>query len=570
MNKKNSDDGREHLRFLPREEVPENTEEKEKKTRGDRGENPLRQRLSSLLEAWKGFFLGRDENDEAPDSEETSPVSVPKGKTTDSEKDSHVSAPKGKTPDSEKDSHVSALNVEPVSTGEKAAASEKEEAAAEVGTESSDSAPEVALLTPEEPAGKPEEESLEPEKAAQAAEEKAPKAESAAEAEEPKATKPEESADEATEAIKSESEPEKKDGGEALPAPTAPGKGRLAAFLPMRPGARGENRLASRSADLLLVLLPLTVWGIYLFGFRVLTLTCLSVLSCFLFRFLAALLFRESYDGADLIPAVTGMLLALCLPPTAPLWMPVVGALIAVVLADFCAGRLSEVRLHPVAVAVASLFLISPSGMNLFCEPGTKLSVFGWESGFTGPTVSTAARTLFEGNLPKLSIGGMFVGLRAGTVGEVSALLILMGAVYLLYRKILRPGLFSSFLLTVAILSYLFPALAIASDMIALRFAVYQLLSGNLLFCAVFLTAEGGSLPRTGRGALAAGVIGGVAAFLIRRFIGPGIGPLCAVMILNLLSRPLDLLLKPSPFGGKVRRPRKEEASDVGNAAKTE
>lgn len=540
MNKKNSDDGREHLRFLPREEVPENTEEKEKKTRGDRGENPLRQRLSSLLEAWKGLFSRRDEEDKIPDSEETSPVSVPKGKTPDSEKDSHVLAPKG----------------DPASTGKKAAVSEKEEATAEAGTESSDSAP-------EEPAGKPEEESP-------AAEEKSPKAESAAEAEEPKATKPEKSADEATEAIESESEPEKKDDGETLPAPTAPGKGRLAAFLPMRPGARGENRLASRSADLLLVFLPLTVWGIYLFGFRVLTLTCLSVLSCFLFRFLAALLLRESYDGADLVPAVTGMLLALCLPPTAPLWMPVVGALIAVVLADFCAGRLSEVRLHPVAVAVASLFLISPSGMNLFCEPGTKLSVFGWESGFTGPTVSTAARTLFEGNLPKLSIGGMFVGLRAGTVGEVSALLILMGAVYLLYRKILRPGLFSSFLLTVAILSYLFPALAIASDMIALRFAVYQLLSGNLLFCAVFLTAEGGSLPRTGRGALAAGVIGGVAAFLIRRFIGPGIGPLCAVMILNLLSRPLDLLLKPSPFGGKVRRPRKEEASDVGNAAKTE
>lgn len=138
-------------------------------------------------------------------------------------------------------------------------------------------------------------------------------------------------------------------------------------------------------------------------------------------------------------------------------------------------------------------------------------------------------------------------------IGEMSALLILAGGVYLCLRKIINPRLPAAFVLTVAVLSYIFPRLAIASDTIALQYAAYHILSGNLLFCAFFLSFFPGSAPVSPRAQLAAGIIGGAATFLIRYYVGAGADALIAVLIINLISRPLDLLLKPSVFGGRPK-----------------
>ncbi len=316
----------------------------------------------------------------------------------------------------------------------------------------------------------------------------------------------------------------------------------------------GEDGVRSVMTDIIISLIPLAAWGIYLFGPRVLTLTLISVISCVVFDVTVSLLLRNGDAASDMESVVIGLMTALCLPPTAPLWLPAVTAVISVVFIKHLAGRLTKFRLHPVAASVSVLYIAFPAIMSSLCETGAKLPALAMTAGGYERPSATTLELLFSGSLPKQSVGSLFVGLRTGMIGEMSALLILAGGIYLCLRKITNLRLPAAFLLTVAVLSYAFPRLAIASDTIALQYTAYHILSGNLLFCAFFLSFFPGSAPVTPRAQLVTGIIGGAATFLIRYFLAPGADALIAVLIINLISRPLDLFLKPSVFGGRPKR----------------
>ncbi|MBQ7125429.1 MAG: RnfABCDGE type electron transport complex subunit D, partial [Clostridia bacterium] len=111
--------------------------------------------------------------------------------------------------------------------------------------------------------------------------------------------------------------------------------------------------------------------------------------------------------------------------------------------------------------------------------------------------------------------------------------------------------------ITVIILAYLYPRLAIVSDTIAVRYAFSHVFSGNLLFCGIFMQLYPASVPITRRAQLVCGVLGGVIVFLTRYYVAPNVGAICAMMIISLVARPLDYLLKPSVFGGKVKNEKK-------------
>lgn len=314
-----------------------------------------------------------------------------------------------------------------------------------------------------------------------------------------------------------------------------------------------EDCVRSDMIDVIIPLVPLVVWGIYLFGLRVLTLALISVISCVVLDMIASLILKDKEAASDLSSVVIGLMTVLCLPPTAPLWLPAAAAIISVVFVKHLAGRLTKIRLHPAAAAVSVMYVVFPAIMTALCNTGTKLPALTVTAGSFEKLSSTTLGFLLSGSLPKQSVGSLFVGLRSGMIGEMSALLILAGGVYLCLRKIINPRLPAAFILTVAVLSYIFPRLAIASDTIALQYAAYHILSGNLLFCAFFLSFFPGSAPVSPRAQLAAGIIGGATTFLIRYYVGAGADALIAVLIINLISRPLDLLLKPSVFGGRPK-----------------
>ncbi len=320
---------------------------------------------------------------------------------------------------------------------------------------------------------------------------------------------------------------------------------------------RCEDTVNSMMTDVLIALLPVLAWAVYLFGLRPLTLTALSVIACYLWEGLGRLLFRRGVPW-DLTPAVTGVILALGFPATAPLWFPLLGAAIAIFPIRQCFGGTGRNRLNPAATALAILYILFPKLMTSFSTVGVRLPALAVTvEGFEPAGVSTLD-ALSAGTLPSLSLGRMLVGLRPGLMGEIPALLLIGGGIYLMVRRIVRPGLPLAFIATVAALTYFFPMLPAASDVVALRYAFYHLLSGNLLLGVLFMATDPVTSPRGGRASIIAGILGGVVTVVIRYFVSPLIGVIVAVLIINLLSRPLDYLTRPSLFGGRPKPSKKK------------
>ncbi len=321
----------------------------------------------------------------------------------------------------------------------------------------------------------------------------------------------------------------------------------------MADSLRSDDTVNSMMTDVLVALLPVLVWAVYLYGLRPLVLTGLSVAVCYVAELLGRLIFRRKVP-MDLTPAVTGVMIALGMPATAPLWLPLLGAAIAILPIRQFFGGTGRNRLNPAATALAILYIFFPAIMTAFCPTGVRLPAFAMTVGGYEPLGTTALDTLLSGSLPEQSLGSMLVGLRTGLMGEMSALLLIAGGIYLVVRKVIRPGLPAAFILTVAALTYLFPTLEAASDVMALRYAAYHLLCGNLLLGAIFMATDPVTSPRSGRASVIAGIIGGTVTVAIRYYVSPHIGVVCAILVINLLSRVLDYLTRPSLFGGRRKK----------------
>ena len=252
----------------------------------------------------------------------------------------------------------------------------------------------------------------------------------------------------------------------------------------MADSLRSDDTVNSMMTDVLVALLPILVWAVYLYGLRPLVLTGLSVAACYVTEILGRILFRRKVP-MDLAPAVTGVMIALGMPATAPLWLPLLGAAIAILPIRQFFGGTGRNRLNPAATALAILYIFFPAIMTAFCPTGVRLPAFAMTVGGYEPLGTTALDTLLSGSLPEQSLGSMLVGLHTGLMGEMSALLLIAGGIYLVVRKVIRPGLPAAFILTVAALTYLFPTLEAASDVMALRYAAYHLLCGNLLLAGI-------------------------------------------------------------------------------------
>lgn len=315
-----------------------------------------------------------------------------------------------------------------------------------------------------------------------------------------------------------------------------------------------ENRVRSCMIDIVVALSPIVAWGIYLFGFRVLMLTLISVIFSFAFDLICCVFLKKKEEIFDMSSVVIGIITALLLPPTAPLWIPIFTAFVSVVLVKNLASKLSDIWLHPAAAAIGAVYIVFPSMMFAFSKIGKWLPVFEITVGNYEKIEASTLEVLLSGVLPKESVGALFMGFRSGAIGEMSVFLLLAAGIYLCIRKIIKPTIPLLMSLTVLILTYIYPNLAIASDTIAVRYALSHVLSGNLIFCGMFMQLYPASMPITRRAQLACGIVGGAVVFLTRYYVAPNIGAICAMMIISLIARPLDLILRPSVFGGRIKK----------------
>lgn len=310
------------------------------------------------------------------------------------------------------------------------------------------------------------------------------------------------------------------------------------------PHIRHEDTTRVLMSDVIIAMLPLVIWGAYIFGLRVITVTAISVISCVLFEFIFNIIIKKPSPIGDLSAVVSGMLLAFNLPATIPLWIPVVGAAFAMIVVKGLFGGLGKNFMNPVLAARVFLFASWPSHMTNYSEPLMRLSLFG--DGVDAVSSATSLTLLKSGQLPDLSVKDMLIGNMAGCIGEISALLILAGGLYLIIRHVITWHITASFIATVAIFSLIFAP----SELNALSYMTAQLLSGGLMLGAVFMATDYVTSPVTPKGRIIYGVGCGLLTMFIRSFGGYPEGVSFAILIMNLFVWYLDRGTKPVKFGG--------------------
>lgn len=326
------------------------------------------------------------------------------------------------------------------------------------------------------------------------------------------------------------------------------------------PHIRTEEDTRSIMTDVVIALLFPLIMAIYFFGWRAATLTAVSVVSSVVFEWLYRRLTKKSSTIGDMSAAVTGMLLAMCLPVSAPLWLPVVGAFFAIVVVKQLYGGLGKNFLNPALAARAFLFSW-PSFMSLWTKPnlgGNAVSAF---AGITRETASpdiiasvTPLGKMKLGFLPSVAMGDadvissmrdVVVGNVAGCIGEVSAVVIIAAAIYLIIRRVITIHIPLAYVGTVAVLTLLFPRGGNA----AWQWMLYSVCSGGLLFGAVFMATDYTTSPVTARGRVIYGIGCGIITVLIRYFGAYNEGVTYAILIMNCCACFMDRVVRPRRFG---------------------
>lgn len=298
----------------------------------------------------------------------------------------------------------------------------------------------------------------------------------------------------------------------------------------------------------LAAMLPAFIWSVTTFGARAATICMTSVFFCVLFEFLYELLLKKPITVLDMSAAVTGMLIGFNLPITIPLWMLPLAAFFAIVIVKQLFGGIGKNVVNPALAARVFLFSWTDH-MTAFVVPGTKPRAFDiMLSGEEIDAVASATplASLKQGVLPETSMFDMFIGHIPGCIGEVSALLLIVGGLILLLRRVITWHIPVAFVGTVYLVSLIFPQ----GNVDPFEFALYEILSGGLLLGAIFMATDYATSPITSKGRLIYGVGCGLITMFIRYFGGYAEGVSFAILIMNLFVWYIDRLTMPVRFGG--------------------
>ena len=302
-----------------------------------------------------------------------------------------------------------------------------------------------------------------------------------------------------------------------------------------------------------IALLPITVYAVFSFGLAALLTLLAAVSSCVITEYALCRFNQKDNTLGDWSAVVTGLLYGLTLPPTLPLWMTVVGGIGAIGLGKFIFGGLGYNVFNPALVGRALLQAAFPVAMTSWPAMPTdrfsmlNSSVLTWP--FTQPSydamsgATPLADWKFNGNLT--ANADLFLGSIAGSTGETSALLILLGGAYLVTRKMMSWRIPISILATVG-LSTLFLHLA-APD----RYAgpIFMLFSGGLMLGAVFMATDMVASPMTHFGCVVYGILIGALVVLIRVWGGLPEGVMYAILLANAVSPHIDNAIKTKVYG---------------------
>lgn len=329
------------------------------------------------------------------------------------------------------------------------------------------------------------------------------------------------------------------------------------------PHLRSQNTTKGIMGDVAIALLPIIAFGIYHFGLPALTVTLLCVVSSVVFELLFDLITKRPTTIFDNSALVTGLILAVNLPASVPWYIPVLGSAFAIIIVKMLFGGLGQNFMNP-ALGARCFLLISFAGKmsdyamyKVYSATPTELFKGGKIkdfltmlagkdlSGVDAVASATPLAQLADGK--ELDLPSLFLGLHGGTIGEVSALAILVGAAYLLIKKVISPRIpFTYILSTVAFIAII---RLIKGDAVTASYLLGEALSGGLLVGAFFMATDYVTSPITPKGQIVYGIALGFLTAMFRVVGSSAEGVSYAIIICNLLVPMIEKITVPKPFG---------------------
>lgn len=299
------------------------------------------------------------------------------------------------------------------------------------------------------------------------------------------------------------------------------------------PHIRGDFKTSRLMLDVVVALLPALAVGTWVLGFRALAVTAVSMVSAVGAEWLYCKVTGKQNTLRDCSALVTGMLLALTLPASVPYGIVVLGSVFAIVFAKCMCGGLGQNILNPALAARAFLMLLFPAALTHY-------------EAVDGVSTATPLHRMVMPALPENSLMDMVLGRIPGSIGELSALALLLGGVFLVARKVISPKIPLAYLGSVAVLTLIF-----SKTGNPVSWMLYSLLGGGVMLGAIFMATDYATSPVTPMGQILYGIGCGVLTVFFRYYGLFPEGVTYAILLMNLATWGIDRITAPRRFGVK-------------------
>ena len=318
-------------------------------------------------------------------------------------------------------------------------------------------------------------------------------------------------------------------------------------FVSPAPHVHSDYSTARLMGDVVIALLPALMVSIRVFGWNVLAITAVSIVSCVLLEFLVQkYLVKGPVTVNNLSAVVTGLLLAMNLPANIPLWIVVIGAVVAICVAKMPFGGLGKNIFNPALAARVFLLIAYPVQMTSFPTP----TMDGFVDAYSGATPLGAAKAGWV-DFASFDAPGMFVGAMGGSFGEISALALLLGFVYLLMRRVISWHTPVAILGTMALFATIVAGIRFEEPSMHLLFPLFHILAGGALLGAIFMATDYVTSPMTTKGMVIYGIGIGAITMCIRLWGAYPEGMSFAILIMNSVVPLINKYVKPKRFGAR-------------------
>lgn len=323
------------------------------------------------------------------------------------------------------------------------------------------------------------------------------------------------------------------------------------------PHVRSSETTTGIMLDVIIALVPAAIMSVVYFGTRALALLAVTIGSAVLAEYISRKVMKRANTVADLSAVVTGLILALNLPSTLPLWMAAIGSIVAIVVVKQMFGGIGQNFVNPAITARIILMVSFPTAMAKWVVPFAN----GWAAdAVTSATPMAQLGTVAAGDVSAVadlpSLTQMLIGYHGGSMGEVCSIALIAGGLYLMLRRVISPVIPLTFIGTVALCT-------LAAGHGNVQFMAYEILGGGLLLGAFFMATDYTTSPINFKGKIIFGIGCGLITSVIRIFGSLPEGVSFSIILMNILVPHIERLTTAKPFGEVKEKKAKKEAAKV-------